>query len=514
MKVTVIERKTVDKIKVAAYCRVSTDHDDQVESFKTQDNYYHELINNNPDWEYAGIFSDYGKSGTTVKKREGFLKMIRQAELGNIDMIIVKSISRFARNTVESLEMIRKLQSLRVAVFFEKENINTLSNSGQLFLSLLSTLAESESRSISTNEKWTIHKRMESGLYNISNPPYGYDKDKNGLIINQSEAPIVRLIFEKYLAGKGCRVIARELTELGYLTRTGKNKWDSSVVHRIISNPVYRGDLLLHKTITLPLPYRVVKNFGEENQYLYENDHTPIITREEAERVEMLKEIRSSERNVKDNYTHKRIEYIFTGKLYCPICNKTLKRSKRTVGDRVKVDWINQSNRHKCPRIKEKYLIDVLTKIIYRLSVNNFEVLRFFKRGILEFGKYSFKDQIYELENQLSDKYEQIYDISNKDTSIYNSAFYISEKQKVEEEIREIKNRIDLILYESKLGEYIKNTEAMKQIIANSKFLKNEFDETKIKLLIDKININSKKNIEVIFVNGLKIRYGDLTYGS
>ena len=202
------------KKRVCAYCRVSTDSTKQHTSYVAQVEYYESYIGKCEDWEFVGIFADEAKSGTKVKSRDEFLRMIRECENGNIDVIITKSVTRFARNTVDSIEAIRKLKSLGVTVYFEKENLNTLSEQSEQMLTILSSLAQGESESISTNNRWGIQKRFRDGSYRLSTVAYGYTKDEDGeLVIKEDEAEIVRRIYLEYLGGKGSYVITRDLNK-------------------------------------------------------------------------------------------------------------------------------------------------------------------------------------------------------------------------------------------------------------------------------------------------------------
>ena len=257
--------------RVCAYCRVSTDSREQQNSFIAQTAYYEELIGKRSDWEYAGIYADEARSGTKLQKRDDFLRMIKDCEAGKVDMIITKSVTRFARNTVDSIKAIRKLKLLGVAVFFEKENINTLFESSEMLLTILSSLAQGEAESISTNNKWAAVKRFQEGSFKIGTPAHGYVKDENGeLVIDEQEVETVRYIFKQYLNGKGSYVIARELTEKCIQTIRSAEKWSEGVVKEILLNPIYTGNLILQKTFTTEgVPFKRKRNKGELPQYLF-----------------------------------------------------------------------------------------------------------------------------------------------------------------------------------------------------------------------------------------------------
>ncbi|GIW57293.1 MAG: hypothetical protein KatS3mg083_238 [Candidatus Dojkabacteria bacterium] len=239
--------------KNSIYCRISTDQLEQLSSYEAQVNYYTNYINGHPDYECAGIYADEGISGTNTKKREQFNKMIEDCKAGKIDMIITKSISRFARNTLDTLNYVRQLKELGIGVIFEKENINTLDSKGEVLLTILSSLAQDESRSISENSTWGIRRRFEQGKLHINYTKFlGYDKDEEGnLVINEKQAKIVRRIYKDYLDGKGPNRIDRELEEEGVPNWNGKPKWYESSIRKILSNEKYKGDELLQKTYTV-----------------------------------------------------------------------------------------------------------------------------------------------------------------------------------------------------------------------------------------------------------------------
>ena len=258
-----IEKK---KIRVAAYARVSTRSDEQLLSLETQKEHYDNFISANFEWEYAGLYYDEGVSGTKVEKRDGLLALLKDCEDGKIDRVITKSISRFSRNTADCLEMVRNLARLNIYMYFEKENIDTEHMSSELMLSILSSIAESESRSISQNNKWSIKHRFEEGTFIISYPPYGYENKEGRMVIVPEEAAVVRDIFNMTINGMGTHVIARELNERGVQSRKG-TKWHPSTVRGILQNEKYTGDVIFQKTYTDDNYNRHI-NYGEKNMYL------------------------------------------------------------------------------------------------------------------------------------------------------------------------------------------------------------------------------------------------------
>ena len=295
----------VNKKRVAAYCRVSTDSEEQLNSYKSQVAYYNDLISKKKEWSMAGIYADEAITGTSVKKRSDFQNMIRDCLDGKIDMVITKSISRFARNTIDVLKYVRLLKDHGISVYFEDENIDTLSMAGELLLTVLSSVAQQEVENISANVKKGLSMKMERGeiVGFASCLGYDYDKESRKLSINEEEAEIVRYIFKRFLEGAGCRVIGRELADKGYRSPKGGDVWWESTISDILENEKYCGDLLQGKTITVdPINKRRLRNFGEENQYYVKDHHEAIISRDDWEMVQKIREAkRASHPNAYEN---------------------------------------------------------------------------------------------------------------------------------------------------------------------------------------------------------------------
>ena len=305
------------KKRVAAYARVSTDEDEQLSSYEAQVDFYTRHIKSKAEWEFAGIYADEGISGTNTKKREEFNRMVNDALAGHIDLILTKSVSRFARNTVDSLITVRKLKEKGVEVYFEKENIYTLDARGELLITIMSSLAQEESRSISENVTWGIRRGMEDGKIYMGYKHFlGYDKGDNGLPqIVQAEAEIVRKIYALFLEGQTYRSIAKYLMEQAIPTPGGKTKWNVSTVQSILSNEKYKGDALLQKTYTTDfLSKTVKKNEGELPQYYIENSHPAIIDPETFDLVQSeLKKRRPNRHRLNNNSP-------FSAKIICGQC--------------------------------------------------------------------------------------------------------------------------------------------------------------------------------------------------
>lgn len=305
------------KRRVAAYARVSTDNEEQLTSYEAQVDYYTNYIQGRDDWEFAGVYTDEGITGTNTKKREGFKSMVADALAGKIDLIITKSVSRFARNTVDSLTTIRKLKEHCAEVYFEKENIWTFDSKGELLLTIMSSLAQEESRSISENCTWGQRKRFADGKVTVPFKRFlGYDMgpDRN-LVVNPEQAKLVKRIYGMFLLGKSPFQIASTLTEEGIPPPGGKDHWNASNIRSILTNEKYKGDALLQKTYTVDFLTKKKKaNEGEIPQYYVRDNHEAIIDRETFEMVQALMATQTKGNNRRSCVS------VFSSRIMCADC--------------------------------------------------------------------------------------------------------------------------------------------------------------------------------------------------
>ena len=349
---TASSKVKLKKIRVAAYCRVSTDSDAQLESLEAQKTHYENYITSRDDWEFAGLYYDEGITGTKKDKRPELLRLIDDCKAGKVDFVITKSISRFSRNTTDCLELVRKLLALHIPIYFEKENINTGSMESELFLAILSSMAEGESVSISENSKWSIQKRFESGTYKVSYPPYGYDWDGEQMIINPEQAAVVKEIFAALLSGKGTHAIADDLNRRGIPTKRN-GRWTATTIRGMLSNEKYVGDCLFQKTYS---DSRFVRhnNHGEQTQYMVKDHHEAIISREDFEAARIFISQRASEKGVTKGTDKYQNRYAFSGKIICGECGDTFKRRIHSCTDHKYIAWC--CNTHIKDKLYENYL--------------------------------------------------------------------------------------------------------------------------------------------------------------
>lgn len=318
------------KLRVAAYCRVSTDSDEQATSYEVQVEHYTEYIQKNPDWEFAGIYADDGISGTNTKKREEFNHMIDDCNAGTIDMIITKSISRFARNTLDCLKYIRQLKDMNIPVLFEKESINTMDAKGEVLITIMASLAQQESQSLSQNVKLGLQYRYQQGKVQINHNRFlGYTKDADGnLIIDPEQAEIVKRIYREYLEGLSMDKIAAGLERDGILTGAGGKRWHTSTINKILRNEKYIGDALLQKTYTTDFLNKTrVKNNGLVPQYYVEGNHEAIIPKDiylqVQEELVRRRVVKTSANGKKRSYS---CNHCFSQIVICGECNEMFRR--------------------------------------------------------------------------------------------------------------------------------------------------------------------------------------------
>lgn len=312
------------KIRCAAYCRVSSNSEDQLHSYAAQVKFYGEKFNDSDTEELVDIYADEGITGTSAEKRDEFQRLIKDCKRGRIDRVYTKSISRFARNTKDCLNTVRLLKELGISIFFEKENIDTAKTTDEFMITIMGSLAQEESTSISQNMRWSVRKRMESGTFVQSVPPYGYIKKDGKLAVDPETSEIVKEIFSLYLSGIGTNTIAKILNDRKILTGMYHKKWNHKIVRYILTNEKYTGDSLMQKSYkTETLPKLQKRNRGERDMYYAENTHNAIISKQDFYRVqEMLCE------SVNKYHRETKGKHIFGSMIRCGICGSALDHSQ------------------------------------------------------------------------------------------------------------------------------------------------------------------------------------------
>ena len=385
--------RKVDRLRVAAYCRVSTDDEDQIKSYNSMVKYYTDFIQNNKQWVFAGVYADKAITGTKVDKREDFQRLIQDCMDGKIDMVIAKSLPRFARNTLDTLKYVRMLKERGIAVYFEVEKINTMKD-GEFLMTILSSVAQQEVENTSAYVKKGLKMKMKRGeLVGFQGClGYDYDVETKSLSINEEGAEVVRYIFDRYVAGAGSTMIARELNEQGITTIKG-NDWTSSSVMGIINNEKYKGDILLGKTFTVdPISKRRLENLGEEDRFYIKDHHEPIVSEETFARAQEIRERRNGGRKSptpgkREKYSR---QYAFSCMLECGFCGASLSRRrwhssskyKKTIWQCVKS---TKSGKRYCPDSKgipEQVIEEAFIESYKMLCSDNKDVLEEFIRSV------------------------------------------------------------------------------------------------------------------------------------
>lgn len=369
-EITTVKQEIATKIRLAAYCRVSSDSADQLHSFAAQIRYYSEYTKKHPEYELVDIYADEGLTGTEMKKRDELNRLIRDCKKGLIDRIIVKSVSRFARNTEELLVTLRMLTEIGVSVYFEEQGIDTDKLNMEMIVTFPGMAAQQESVNISGNMRWSYQKRMQSGEFNCTCPAYGFDLVNGQMVINETEAIVIRRIFSLYLQGFGMQAIANMLNEDGVPRRYGHTHWYSGTIKYVLTNERYMGDALLQKKFTTEtLPFRKIRNKGQLPKYYVENSNPPIVSRETYEAVqELMRSRQTSERKVNT--------YPLSTKLRCPQCG----RSFRRINTRGTAYWTcsgRSSGATACDnrRVREDMVYEAFTGMVFKLKANQADLL-------------------------------------------------------------------------------------------------------------------------------------------
>ena len=498
------------KKRVAAYCRVSTSNQEQLVSLEAQKAHYESYIRGNSEWELVGLYYDEGITGTKKEKRAGLLSMIGDCERGKIDLIITKSISRFARNTTDCLELVRKLLDLGVHIFFEKENLNTGSMESELMLSILSSLAESESISISENEKWGIRRRFQEGTFVISYPPYGYANEDGRIVIVPEQAEIVKQVFADTLAGKSTHAIAADLNNRGVATKRG-SKWSSTTIRNMLYNEKYIGAALFQKTYTDSKFIRHV-NYGECDQYLVEGHHDPIISREVFDKTHDVLRQRGSEKGNYGGREKYHSRYVFSGKIKCGECGSTLKRRLHYKPSGNYTAWCCTTHLKDVNECSMKFITDEDVKIAFvtmmnKLSFGSQFILKPLLNSMRLMNKADSLQKINELdaalEKNIGEK-QVLVGLAAKgyiDSTVYKRAN--DDLMREAESIRLDKERLTKVA-----GRELYICEETKRLIKflNQRGIVTEFDDSSFTQFVDRIVVFSREEIGFELKCGLTLR--------
>ena len=502
--------------RVAAYCRVSTDREEQEHSFETQKAMYTEMIMMKPTWQMAGIYADEGITGTVAKKRPGFMKMIEDCRKGKIDMIVTKSVSRFSRNNLDCLMYVRELKQLGIPIIFEKEGINTIQVSSELLLTLFGALSQAESESISMNVKLGIRQSLKNGNVRFSYKTFlGYRKGADGQPeIVPEQADIVRRIYNDFLAGATYLEIAKRLTEENVPTMGGGNRWFSERIKSILKNEKYKGDALLQKTyITDPISKRVKKNNGELPMYYVENSHPAIVERRIFDRVQEEIARRAGKKKVKQTGTKTELgrysgKYALTELLYCGECGTPYRRCTWSRDGKKKIVWrcvsrLDYGKKYckNSPSVEESRLHNAIAAAITK-KANSEEInIGGIMDHIESFGSQRDTDGIIQRQRRIAEIEKVIDDLArlNSDEAQsgeldYKFSELYAELYSVKDELEEMQSGASALD-----GDMLNE---MREVVTGLKNHPVEYDDKVVRQLIDCIKVMSADMIKICFKDG------------
>ena len=514
--------REIRKLRVAAYCRVSTELEQQQSSYDIQIEYYTRHIMQNPNWIFAGVFADDGRSATNTFRRYDFNQLMDQCLKGKVDMVITKSISRFARNTVDCISWVRKLREKNVAVYFEKENLNTLDDSTEMILTILSSQAQEESRNISENCHWGIVRRFEVGQVIVNHNKFlGYTKDKDGnLVVVPEEAELVRRIYRLFLEGNSSYRIKRILESEGIRTVTGNTVWQATVIDKMLTNEKYMGDALLQKTYTVDfLTKKKVVNKGIVPQYYIEDDHEAIIPKELFYRVQEEKArrgniyraaIKKKRGEEKSKYSGK---YALSGLMICAECGQPYRRQVWSKYGKKSAVW-RCDNRLKhgsercknSPTLKEEILHEAIMMAIGKVVEDQGEFVQAFRENVIRIiGSYGnkakpteYNTEIQELEKHLMSLIEE----SAKGNC--GEEDFDREYRRVTAHLKELRKRKEQSRKEQRLAEaYDQRAGEVDDYIRKAGVLSRKFDNDLVWRLIQTVKVINQNKIELQFRSGI-----------
>lgn len=506
------------KLRVAAYCRVSTDEEDQLNSLETQIQYYTSKIAENPKWTLVGIYADEGITGTRTDKRDDFMRLMRDCQKGKVDLIVTKSTSRFARNTVDSLTWIRKLRSIGVGVFFEEQNLDSSKVENETLIGFFSVMAQSESESISGNVKWGIQKRMRNGTYSVRFDMLGYRKGEDGQpYIVQEEAEVVRTIFNRFLDGASMGQLKNYLEEEKVLTRQGKAEWSTSVIRKMLSNEKYVGDVLYQKTFCVDCISKKVKvNHGEVTRYLISNNHAPIIDRDTFNLVQAEISRRNSKSKKLDGAITEQGKY--SGKfalselMICGCCGSYYRRRAKVADGKTTQYWrcINRLENGKkyckdSAGIEEQMLQETICRCLSKMIENSREVYSLIKGNLLyAVSGNSAALDVHLIETQMKQVKEDADNMMERMSNTKgNTELYEKALSELFEQLVALRSQYERAVAQSEQSESV-NAEVQRitKLLQNTEISFTEYDDLTVRRLVESIQVCGKEKIIVTLKGG------------
>lgn len=499
--------ESVQKKRVGAYCRVSTKHDDQISSYYNQVAYYVDKIENNEDWLFVDIYADEGISGTKTAKRDEFNRMLEDCRNGLLDIVLVKSISRFARNTVDCLKYVRELRNLDVDVYFENENLHGMYISSEFLISIHAMHAQEQSVSISNNIRWSIRKQMRNGTWIPSIAKYGYRIHEDEIVKDKKVAYVIDMIKVLYINGYSFSKIRDVLNEKQIPSPSHHEKWTETTIIQILKDEMYQGHLIaqrIYTTETFPFERRI--NRGEMPKYIYYDDHEPYISKEETEKIIHILEMR---RALNGSFTaHPRggIRNCMSGNVYCAVCNGKMKRVHRGENKKIGYTCVNHiKNKEECSNKT------VMETVIQQAFVKAFNKLKYYPNLLEDYLKDlklldRYKSQQENSKNtteKIRSIRKQIYETAVMfNRSLCGSAFYVQRLKELREEIDKIQSNQKKRESELNVKDRILKTKAIQKLLHDSDYLM-EFEEKSYEMIIDHVAAKDDGHITLYLKNGM-----------
>ena len=510
------------QIRVVAYCRVSTKQEEQLNSYETQVKHYTEKIRSEPKWKLVEIFADKGITGTSVKNRDEFNKMIRLCKKKKVDMIITKSISRFARNTLDCLKYTRLLKSLGVDVFFEEQGIHSMDSGAEFYITIYGSIAQSESENISANVKFGKAQSAREGNATFHYKNFlGYRKGADGKPeIEPEGAETVKMIYDIFLGGDSLMKVAEKLDKAGRPTPSGRGKWSSSTVRSILSNEKYAGDVIINKTYTEDcLSKKIRVNNGERQKFYIENNHPAIIDKTTFARVQEELAKRLGKAKVKQVGTKTEIgkyssKYALTDLLICGECNTPYRRCTWTSHGRKKIVWrcINRLDFgkkycHDSPSVEESAIQSAIMSAISKVANETVDVLKTLQQHIeIGIGADCYNGEEVELQVQIAKIDDEFQSMLNAISSENAGEFDEEKAQRLMTRKNELQRRIAEINERKRDSENAKNrVEEIGDIMEALKNHPLKYDDRLVRQIIESVIIESKEKIRVVLKSGLEV---------
>lgn len=498
---TITEEKS-RMIRCAAYCRVSSDSADQLNSFMAQLKYYENFLADSETETLINVYADEGITGTREDKREDFQRMMSDCRKGKVDRIYTKSISRFARNTKDCLKNIRELKSLGITVFFEKENIDTANMPDEMMITIMGGLAQEESTSISQNMRWSIQKRMQNGEYVLPHAPYGYRMEDKQLVIVEEEAKVIRFIYNHYLNGWGMKKIVSLLNQQSD-KMINKKKWSYVAVRYILMNEKYTGNSLWHKTCTATaFPYKTVVNNGYEEKYYVENTHDAIIPQEQFDKVQQLILSRTFE--------VKKCICPLSKKIYCGECG-TMFRIKHINGNTYWECRNHNTSAKNCTikQIPEQKFYKAFISLHNKLFYNYKQILVSLQAALqdLKLRRFSGNSNVMEIHKEIAKLKEQTHVLARlKTKGFLDNAKYLEQTTELNAKVNKLQSELNKITYLDNEDEILDQIDMLIDYFEKQSDPISEFDESAFEFLIKRIVVISQNELELYVIGGLKFK--------